>query len=100
MGREVDRATRSVDRARSALGWQFFESNDREELDGLSESLDSLRASDPPFDELEDAIERAGRIADAGVELKNRIAARRRRTSTWVVVGGTGAWGGGGGSRW
>lgn len=94
--RETDRAARSVDRARAAVGWQFMGSGDGDEVDALADSLGQLEASDPTFGDLEAAIDRASRIADRAVEVENRVVARRRRNSTWVVVGGTGPWSGSG----
>ncbi len=94
--RETDRAARSIDRARAALGWQFLGSGDGDEVDALADALGQLEVSEPTFEQLEAAIDRASRIADAGVEVENRIVARRRRNSTWVVVGGTGPWAGSG----
>ncbi|MDH4276456.1 MAG: hypothetical protein OEW83_00070 [Acidimicrobiia bacterium] len=89
-GREIDRARRSVARARRALGWELFESSDGAALDGLEEQLEDL--PEHPAEQ----IDVAARVADAALHIQERIIARRRRHGTWVVVGGGhGGFGGG-----
>ncbi len=89
-GREIARAQRAVARARRALGWELFESNDGAALDDLEEQLDDL--PEHPAEQ----VDVAGRVADAALHIQERIIARRRRRGTWVVVGGgQGGFGGG-----
>ncbi len=100
--RQIQRAERAIERAESALGWEFFASKDSRSLDALT---DRLRQIDHALDaqrrdELEHRVTRAEDIADDAVAIRTRIINRRRRNNTWVVVGGSGGRrgrGGGGG---
>jgi hypothetical protein len=89
--RESARARRSLARAREALGWQLFGSDDSRALDALESQLASL-PSDPVR-----RLQLAESVADSALAIQERIIARRRRQSNWIVVGGgAGGWGGGG----
>jgi chromosome segregation ATPase len=90
---EKDWAVAAVARARQALGWQLFASNDAHELDELEEALGAL-----PQD-LEARIEAARVITERAQHIEMRIISRRRRGGVWIVGGpfGGGGWGGGGG---
>ena len=89
-GREVARAQRAIARARRALGWELFESSDGAALDRLDEQLEDL--PEHPAER----VDVAGQVADAALQIQERIIARRRRHGTWVIVGGGhGGFGGG-----
>lgn len=89
--REIDRASRSLMRARESLGWELFASDDSKLLDALDEQLSTLPA-DPAV-----RLSHAGVVADQALAVQERIIARRRRQANWVVVGGgAGGWSRGG----
>ena len=98
LSREVARARRSIDRARSAIGWELFASEDSRVIDRLENELQGIAATSDPPALLPNAVADAAGVADDAVAIRERIIARRRRHSTWVVVGSSSSWGDGGGS--
>ncbi len=92
LSRQVQRAQRSIDRAESAIGWEFFESKDSKSVNALQTKLASVSHGSQSLrpDELGNRIRMAEDIADDAIAVRTRIIRRRRNNNTWIVIGGSG----------
>ncbi len=89
LGRQQDRATRALARARQSIRWLPLPNADDAALDRLEAEL----RTGP--DDLAAAIEHAEEIADGALAVQERVIARRRRRAAAVSVGTSPSWGGG-----